>query len=47
MANSTNLWIIFKRNISAIFQAPTTGASIFKYFYENKLVEGYIYYVNI
>jgi hypothetical protein len=43
MIQSTNLWMIFKRNITAILDGPTTSASIFKYLLFDKLVGGYMY----
>ncbi|GMQ61896.1 hypothetical protein [Vallitalea maricola] len=43
MTQSTDLWMVFKRNITAILDGPTTSASIFKYPLYNKLVEGCMY----
>ncbi|GKX29516.1 hypothetical protein SH1V18_19960 [Vallitalea longa] len=43
MNESANLWMIFKRNMTANFDYNTIGASIFKYDKNNKLVVGYLY----
>ncbi|QUI23554.1 hypothetical protein HZI73_15225 [Vallitalea pronyensis] len=43
MTNSIDLWMMFKKSITAIFNGPTTSASIFSCASDNKLVEGYRY----
>lgn len=43
MTNSTDLWMMFERCITAILDGPTTGASIFKYPLQDELVKGNVY----
>ncbi len=43
MTNSTDLWMMFKKSITAILDGPTIGASIFKYPLNDELVGGYRY----